>query len=124
MTSGEIILSADFRLEEAVPDELLAQVRELGLRRREKQPIQYPSAGSFFKRPSVGYAAQLIDQAGLKGLSVGGAQVSRQHAGFIINTGGATAKDVLTLMKKIQEKVFECSGIMLENEVRLIGFPS
>ena len=94
---------------------------ELARRRREKQPLDWPSAGSTFKRPAQGYAAQLIDEAGLRGLRVGGAQVSQKHTGFIVNAGGATARDVLELMSRVQEAVFERSGVRLEPEVRILG---
>ena len=94
---------------------------ELQQKRNSKQPVNYPSAGSTFKRPVGGYAAALIDEAGLRGTSVGGAQVSEKHAGFVINTGNATANDVLELMRLIRRTVFEKSGIMLEPEVRLIN---
>jgi UDP-N-acetylmuramate dehydrogenase len=83
--------------------------------------VNYPSAGSTFKRPAGGYAAALIEESGLKGYRVGGAEVSEKHAGFVINTGGATAEDVLAVMRHVREKVFEDSGIMLEPEVRLIN---
>jgi UDP-N-acetylmuramate dehydrogenase len=89
--------------------------------RREKQPLTYPSAGSTFKRPMGGFAAKLIEDAGLKGLTVGGAQVSQLHSGFIINLGGASAHDVLELIAQVQKRVFDHSGIMLEPEVRIVG---
>ena len=85
-------------------------------RRRERQPLNYPSAGSVFKRPEGAFAAALIDTAGLKGVSVGGAQVSCKHAGFFVNTGGATAADVL-----VQNTVYEKSGFRLEPEIKIIG---
>ena len=94
---------------------------ELTKARKEKQPLSYPSAGSFFKRPEGHFAGALIEQAGLKGYTVGGAQVSELHAGFVINKGGATACDVLSLMKDVQNKVYEMSGVCLEPEVRIIG---
>ena len=90
-------------------------------RRREKQPLEYPSAGSVFKRPEGHFAGKLIEDAGLKGLRVGGAEVSPKHAGFIVNVGGATAADVLELVKRIREKVYETSGVALECEIRTIG---
>ena len=89
--------------------------------RKVKQPIQYPSAGSFFRRPAGYYAAALIERSGLKGYSMGDAQVSDLHAGFIINRGRAKARDILQLMEHIQTKVFETSGVRLEPEVRIIG---
>ncbi len=90
-------------------------------RRREKQPVNYPSAGSTFKRPQGNFAGALIEQAGLKGLSVGGAEVSTLHAGFIINKGGATSSDVYALIRQVQKSVFEHSGVKLELEVKLLG---
>ena len=116
-----IVLSATFKLSEDEPSEIAARVSELQQKRNSKQPVNYPSAGSTFKRPVVGFAAALIDQAGLRGTSVGGAQVSEKHAGFVINTGGATAEDVLELMRIIRKTVYEKDGIMLEPEVRLIN---
>lgn len=118
---GNIVLSASFRLSEDDPAEIAARVVELQQKRNSKQPVNYPSAGSTFKRPVGGYAAALIDQADLRGTSVGGAQVSEKHAGFVINTGNATAEDVLELMRLIRRTVYEKDGIMLEPEVRLIN---
>ena len=89
-------------------------------KRRASQPLNYPSAGSTFKRPAGGYAAALIDEAGLKGYRVGGAMVSEKHAGFVINAGGATFDDVLAVMEHVRETVFRRSGIELEPEVRII----
>lgn len=118
---GAIVLSVKLKLEKGNIDEIKSRVVELQEKRNSKQPVNYPSAGSTFKRPAGGYAAALIDEAGLRGCSVGAAQVSEKHTGFIINTGGATAEDVLTLMRHVREKVYEKSGIMLEPEVRLIN---
>ncbi len=95
------------------------KMKDLAARRREKQPLEFPSAGSVFKRPEGYFAAALIEEAGLKGLSVGGAEVSEKHAGFIINKGGATASDVLALIEKVREKVKEHSGVLLEPEVEI-----
>ena len=89
--------------------------------RREKQPLNYPSAGSTFKRPEGYFAAKLIDDCGLRGLTVGGAQVSKKHAGFIVNIGGATASDILELMRQVEQRVFEQFGVHLEPEVRILG---
>ena len=89
--------------------------------RREKQPLNYPSAGSTFKRPEGYFAAKLIDDCGLRGLTVGGAQVSEKHAGFIVNIGGATASDILELMRQVEQRVFEQFGVHLEPEVRILG---
>lgn len=119
--TGLIVLSATLELCKDEPARIAARVADLQNRRNSKQPVNYPSAGSTFKRPAVGYAAALIDEAGLKGYSCGGAMVSEKHAGFVINTGGATAEDVLNVMRHVQEEVFRNSGIMLEPEVRLIN---
>ena len=119
--TGDIVLSVVLGLEPDDSDAISARIAELSARRNAKQPVQYPSAGSTFKRPVGGYAAALIESAGLKGYAIGGAKVSEKHSGFIINTGGATCKDVLELMKYVQQKVYENSGIMLEPEVRIIG---
>ena len=93
---------------------------ELMARRKASQPLEYPSAGSTFKRPAGYYAAALIDQCDLKGLTVGGAQVSEKHAGFVINRGGASCADVTALMAEIQKRVREQTGVVLEPEVRVI----
>ena len=95
-------------------------MNELSLKRREKQPLQYPSAGSTFKRPKGHFAARLIEDAGLKGFTVGGAQVSEKHAGFLLNRGG-TAADFLALMAHVQQVVWEKKGVRLEPEVRILG---
>lgn len=116
-----IVISVVFQLTKDNKSEIAARVVELQQKRNSKQPVNYPSAGSTFKRPVGGYAAALIDEAGLRGTSVGGAQVSEKHAGFVINTGGATAKDVLELMRLVRKTVYEKNGIMLEPEVRLIN---
>ena len=96
------------------------KMADLAQRRRSKQPLEYPSAGSTFKRPAGGYAAALIDAAGLKGYAVGGAQVSEKHAGFVVNRGGATFDDVLRLMDHIRSEVLRTSGVELEPEVKII----
>ena len=119
--SGMVILWTLLRLAKDDPEAIAARVSELSTKRNSKQPVNYPSAGSTFKRPAGGYAAALIEESGLKGYRVGGAEVSEKHAGFVINTGGATAEDVLAVMRHVREKVFEDSGIMLEPEVRLIN---
>ena len=118
---GMIILHAVMELAEDEPAAIAERVADLAARRNAKQPVTYPSAGSTFKRPAGGYAAALIEQSGLKGYRVGGAEVSEKHSGFVINTGGATCVDVLAVMRHVREKVFEDSGIMLEPEVRLIN---
>ena len=120
------ILRACFSLEPGDPAEIKAKMDDFAVRRREKQPLEYPSAGSTFKRPApVGgrpvYAAALIDGCGLKGLTVGGAQVSEKHAGFIVNRGGAACADIVRLMAQVRERVFNETGVTLEPEVRYLG---
>ena len=115
------ILSASFLLEHGDVDAAKQRVRELNAARRCKQPLEYPSAGSTFKRPEGYYAGALIEQCGLKGFSIGGAQVSEKHAGFIINTGNATTDDIRALIAHIQNCVLHNFGVLLEPEVRLIG---
>lgn len=119
--NGGIILSAVFRLKKDDPDEILKKMNGYMERRKEKQPLEFPSAGSVFKRPEGNYAGTLIEKSGLKGAKCGGAEVSEKHAGFIVNTGGATSKDVKDLIKIIKDKVFKDSGIVLETEVIYIG---
>ena len=114
-----VIVSAVFALRPGNEMEIREKIYELNQRRRDSQPLELPSAGSTFKRPKEGYAAALIDQAGLKGFTVGGAQVSEKHAGFVVNRGGATAADVLRLIDAVRERVLQTSGIELEPEVRL-----
>lgn len=99
----------------------MARIEELSERRREKQPLEYPSAGSTFKRPEGYFAGKLIEDCGLKGFCVGKAQVSPKHSGFVINTGEATAEDVLGLIRHIQETVYERFGVTMEPEVRIVG---
>lgn len=118
---GCVLLSAVFRLEQGDGEEIAAKMRELNQRRREKQPLDLPSAGSAFKRPEGHFAAALIDEAGLKGFRVGGAQVSEKHAGFIVNKGGATAADILALIEQVRQRVLDQTGVELEPEVRVIG---
>ena len=117
---SRLILSARFALQQGDRAEIKAKMDDLNARRQEKQPLEYPSAGSTFKRPQGHFAAALIDQCGLKGLTVGGAQVSEKHAGFIINAGGATCADVLALMDRVRERVLAATGVTLEPEVRLL----
>ena len=118
--SGDLVLSGRIRLEPGDRDAIKEKMNDLASRRREKQPLDMMSAGSTFKRPENGYAAALIDEAGLKGTRVGGAMVSEKHAGFLVNAGGATFDDFTGLMEKVQKTVFERSGIMLEPEVKII----
>ena len=108
------------RLQPGDPAEILNRMNDLAQRRRDKQPLNFPSAGSTFKRPEGHFAGQLIEQAGLKGTSVGGAQVSEKHAGFLINRGGATCEDMLRLIELVQQRVREQFGVELECEVRII----
>lgn len=117
---GEVVTGAWFRLTPDDPEAIHARMMALWAKRSASQPLDRPSAGSTFKRPATGYAAALIDEAGLKGFAIGGAQVSEKHAGFVINTGNATFADVTALMTHIQETVFEKSGVRLEPEVRII----
>lgn len=114
-----IVLSAVFALTPKPQEEIRAKMAELMTKRKTSQPLELPSAGSAFKRPVGGYAAALIDQAGLKGFCVGGAGVSTKHAGFVVNNGGATAADVKEVLRQVSDKVFENSGIRLEPEVRI-----
>ena len=117
-----LILEAEFELAQGIPTLIKIKMDELAQKRRTKQPLDQPSAGSTFKRPEGYFAAALIEQCGLKGLSVGGAQVSEKHAGFVVNRGGATAEDVLRLMEQVQERVLRQTGVELEPEVKLLGF--
>ena len=117
--TDDIVLSADFCLVPDEPDAIRNRMKELIGRRSASQPLDLPSAGSAFKRPVGGYAAALIDQAGLKGYQVGGAAISTKHAGFAVNLGGATAEDVKTLLRDVSDKVFENSGIRIEPEIRI-----
>ena len=117
--AGGIVVSAVFRLTPADPETIKAKMKELQGKRSASQPLDLPSAGSAFKRPVGGYAAALIDQAGLKGYRVGGAAISTKHAGFAVNLGGATAEDVKSLLRQVSDKVYANSGIRIEPEIRL-----
>ena len=119
--TGEVAVSVKLKLTKGSHDEIAAKMQELMKRRNEKQPVQYPSAGSFFKRPPGYFAGKLVQDAGLKGLTVGGAQVSELHSGFVINKGGATATDIIDLMHLVQNTVYDKFGVKLEPEVRIIG---
>lgn len=119
--SGDIVVEAVLELAEGNGEEIRAQMDELAAKRNAKQPVQYPSAGSFFKRPEGHFAGKLIEDAGCKGLCVGGAEVSTLHSGFIINKGGATATDIIRLMDIVRACVYEQFHVMLEPEVRIIG---
>lgn len=114
-----IVIGAAFRLEKKPQAEIRERMRELQGKRSASQPLDKPSAGSAFKRPVGGYAAALIDQAGLKGFAVGGAAISEKHAGFAVNLGGATAEDVKELLRQVSDRVYAHSGIRLEPEVRI-----
>lgn len=118
--SDMIIISADFALQSGERSEIKAKMDDLMSRRREKQPLEYPSAGSTFKRPDGSYASLLIDQCGLKGRSVGGAEVSTKHAGFIVNKGGATYCDLMQLIDTVKKEVYEKTGYTLECEPVII----
>lgn len=118
--TGDIILSAEFALEPCNKEEITEKMNDLMNRRITKQPLDYPSAGSVFKRYPGRYTGQMIEECGLKGFSVGGAEVSEKHAGFIINKGGASAEDVLGLIRIIKEKVYEKFGCMIECELMYI----
>ena len=119
--NGCIAVAAILKLTKDEPAKIAERMRELAQKRNSKQPVQYPSAGSTFKRPEGYFAGKLIEDAGMKGVSVGGAQVSTLHSGFVINRGGATATDILQLMALIQNTVYDKFGVKLEPEVRIIG---
>lgn len=121
MDQQAVVLGAAFALKKGDKAEIEAKMKEFAQRRRDKQPLEYPSAGSFFKRPAGHFAGALIEQSNLKGVSCGGAQVSEKHAGFLINTGNATASDFLNLMEKVQTEVYNNFQVHLENEVRIVG---
>ena len=121
LKNGRIALSATLLLHRGEEEAIRARMAQYKSARQEKQPLSFPSAGSVFKRPEGHFAGALIENAGLKGVSVGGAQVSQKHAGFIVNTGTATCQDVLELIKLIQKRVLEQSGVQLETELRPVG---
>lgn len=116
-----LILGAELQLSPGNRQEIRAKMDDLMSRRKSKQPLEYPSAGSMFKRPVGYFAAALIDQCGLKGYTVGGAQVSEKHAGFVVNRGGATCGDVLRLVDGVRERVLKETGVELEMEVKILG---
>ncbi|MCQ2546774.1 MAG: UDP-N-acetylmuramate dehydrogenase [Clostridia bacterium] len=119
--TGDIVTEVVLKLERGKEEDIRALMAELADRRNCKQPVQYPSAGSFFKRPEGYFAGKLVQDAGCKGLTVGGAQVSQLHSGFVINTGDATATDIIQLKELVQARVMDKFGVMLEPEVRIIG---
>ncbi len=118
--TDEIVLFAEFELQPGVKEEISAKMAEILQKRKDKQPLNYPSAGSVFKRYPGRYTGQMIEAAGLKGYTVGGAQVSEKHAGFIINKGKATASDVVSLIKYIKDVIMQKEGVELECELRII----
>lgn len=122
MEEHELVLEATLQLAQGDETEIRAKMDELKAKRIEKQPLEYPSAGSTFKRPTGYFAGKLIEDAGLRGFRVGDAQVSEKHCGFVINRGNATAADIMELMKQVAAKVEETFGVELEPEVRLLGF--
>ena len=123
MENGEIVTSVLLSLMPDDPAAIGARMEDYMNRRREKQPLEYPSAGSFFKRPPGMFAGTLIEGCGLKGFTVGGAQISKKHAGFVVNRGGATCADVKELARQVRERVYAAHGVWLEPEVRFVGGP-
>lgn len=117
---GDLVLEAEFQFETGDPREIRERMKELNAKRREKQPLEFASAGSTFKRPEGHFAGKLIEDAGLRGYRVGDAQVSEKHCGFVVNRGHATAKEVLAVICDVQRKVLESSGVKLEPEVKII----
>jgi len=109
------------KLQKGKKDKIIAKMNELNQKRENKQPLEYPSAGSSFKRPEGHYTGPLIEKADMKGYQIGGAQVSKKHAGFIVNKGNATAKDIVTLIQKIQKEVYKISGVKLKPEPKFLG---
>lgn len=117
---GDLVLEAEFQFETGDPEEIRETMKELSAKRRDKQPLEFASAGSTFKRPEGHFAGKLIEDAGLRGYRIGDAQVSEKHCGFVVNRGHATAKEVLAVICDVQKKVLESSGVMLEPEVKII----
>ena len=115
-----VCVEATFRLTPGDPEQIGLEMADYAQRRRDKQPLEWPSAGSTFKRPEGHFAGKLIEDAGLKGFTVGGAQVSEKHAGFVINRGGATCADVLSLMEQVSDRVYAQFGVRLEPEVKIL----
>lgn len=115
------VVSVEMNLHKGNKDEITAKIKELGIQRANKQPLEFPSAGSTFKRPEGYFAGKLISDAGLSGFTIGGASVSKKHNGFIVNTGNATSADILNLIREVQERVKSGSGVELTPEVRIIG---
>ncbi len=121
MKENMVVLEAEFVLETGDYDSIYSKMKELSSKRNEKQPVEFPSAGSTFKRPEGYFAGKLIQDSGLRGYSIGGAQVSEKHCGFIINKGGATAKDVKDLIEYVKKTVYDKFGVVLEPEIRFVG---
>lgn len=121
MDANVVVTQVALRLTRGDPEAIAARMEETARLRRDKQPLEYPSAGSTFKRPAGDFAARLIDECGLRGLRVGNAQVSEKHAGFIVNLGQARAADVLALMDEVKRRVLDKAGVLLEPEVRILG---
>ena len=117
----DIVLEATFLLKHGNKEKIHARMEELSFLRASKQPLEYPSCGSVFKRPVGHYTGKLVHDANLQGFTIGGAQVSKKHAGFIVNVGNATATDYQNVIKHVQDVVFEKFGVRLETEVRIIG---
>jgi len=117
-----IVLEAEMELKADDPEVIAARMEELKNKRVSKQPLEYASAGSTFKRPEGYFAGKLIEDAGLRGFQVGDAQVSEKHCGFVINRGNATATEIMELIQEVQKRVYEQSGVRLEPEVKLLGF--
>ncbi len=122
--TGEVVVSVTLKLTPADREDIREAMQEFTQKRTSKQPLQYPSAGSFFKRPEGYFAGKLIQDAGLRGVSVGGAQISAKHSGFMINRGDATATDILNLMHLVQNTVKDRFGVDMEPEVRIVGGPA
>ena len=121
MDAGVIVTDVVMQLTPGDPEAIRARMDECNRARREKQPLNFPSAGSTFKRPAGLFAAKLIDDCGLRGLRIGDAQVSEKHAGFVVNLGHATAHDILALMDEIKSRVYAATGVILDPEVRILG---
>ena len=121
MRENWIVVSADFKMQRGDMEDAKRRMSEYAAARKSKQPLEFPSSGSTFKRPEGHFAGKLIQDCGLKGAQVGGAQVSEKHAGFVINRGGATSGDVLELIEMVRREVYAKTGVLLEPEVRIIG---
>ena len=121
MDARVIVTQVTMRLTPGAPEAIAARMEEIARMRRDKQPLEYPSAGSTFKRPTGDFAARLIDACGLRGLRVGDAQVSEKHTGFVVNLGQASARDVLSLMAEIERRVYDQTGVRLEPEIHILG---